>query len=880
MRREDDPTIAEAPLGPRRSVVLVDTDHKWVRQPSDLVGVVLALVGIVLLALLAVYATSTTMAVQYDVRFATRNILEKVLFLPVNALEGLLSFVLPVIIIVDIVVKRRWRTLAIAVAASGASIGLANLIRWAGDKWWPRSPFVDQYLDSFLEQSYIALVPYVALVTALLTVAGTMKGSVVVRIGWWLTWIVLVLSVLQGNQSLAGALITMLLGVFCGMLVRYIAGGEPNRAVGLDFVKLVRRAGVDVETIVRIDDTDGLRAWTVTTSSPIGYSDRFGLSQLRDLLDKQISEDTAEAADLIAKVNDLSADEAIVVAPLIDPSDAREQLASKYSVIDDDKASRHYLARDVDGVVHHLIVLDADRSILGVLNTTWAKIRLKTTIHHEERTLEETAEQMVLMSIRTERSDITPATYEATAGLAESIVVVHKALDAPLLSTVDDLTDEQMDALWHSLRAAHREGISNGNIQASAVALVDGHPYIVAWQDGSILSSETLRRIDLAQMVAMLATIVGYDRAVESLKRTMPLDQIVSLAPLLQTAIMPGLTRAYFKGNKEFQKLRDALTDAIPEGATSETVEIKRFSGKTILTVTVGVVALYVLLGSMNWEEVVDALKSAQPWWMVAAFATGLLTYVGAAITLKAYTPEKLPMGESILVQVAASVVTLVAPAGIGPAALNLRFIQKKGVSTAAALATVSVVQVGQFLVTVLLLLVFSLFSGDLSGLSMPSPSVLAAIGLVIAAIAALFLIRPLRQWVITKIKPTLNQIGPRLIWLATHPTRLLYGFGGSLLMTIGFVACFGFSLKAFGYELSLLTLAVTYLLSNSVGSIVPSPGGIGPVEAALTGGLVIAGIPTSVALSTAVLYRLLTFWGRVPLGWIALKIATKKDIV
>ena len=59
-----------------------------------------------------------------------------------------------------------------------------------------------------------------------------------------------------------------------------------------------------------------------------------------------------------------------------------------------------------------------------------------------------------------------------------------------------------------------------------------------------------------------------------------------------------------------------------------------------------------------------------------------------------------------------------------------------------------------------------------------------------------------------------------------------------------------------------------------------PSPGGIGPVEAALTGGLALAGIPYSVAFSTAVLYRFFTFWGRVPLGWIALRIAGRKNII
>ena len=69
----------------------------------------------------------------------------------------------------------------------------------------------------------------------------------------------------------------------------------------------------------------------------------------------------------------------------------------------------------------------------------------------------------------------------------------------------------------------------------------------------------------------------------------------------------------------------------------------------------------------------------------------------------------------------------------------------------------------------------------------------------------------------------------------------------------------------------------LTYLLSSSAGAVVPTPGGIGPVEAALTGGLSIAGIPPAVAVSAAVVFRLVTFWLPVPLGWLALRHMQRK---
>lgn len=235
---------------------------------------------------------------------------------------------------------------------------------------------------------------------------------------------------------------------------------------------------------------------------------------------------------------------------------------------------------------------------------------------------------------------------------------------------------------------------------------------------------------------------------------------------------------------------------------------------------SIGVIAVYLLAASVNFTELSQAIRAANPMWMILSFLTGLLTYLGAAITLKAYTQEHVPLGQSILVQVAASLVTLVAPAGIGPAALNLRFLQKKNVGTAPAVATVTVVQLAQFITTVISLIALTLITGELGALSMPSSSVMMSIGLAVAAIAAVFLIRPLRAWILTKIQPTVEQIWPRLVWLGTHPRRLAFGFLGSVIMTVAFVACFGFALGAFGYQLPLVTLAVTYLISNSVGSL------------------------------------------------------------
>jgi uncharacterized protein (TIRG00374 family) len=75
-----------------------------------------------------------------------------------------------------------------------------------------------------------------------------------------------------------------------------------------------------------------------------------------------------------------------------------------------------------------------------------------------------------------------------------------------------------------------------------------------------------------------------------------------------------------------------------------------------------------------------------------------------------------------------------------------------------------------------------------------------------------------------------------------------------------------------------LASIAVVYLTGSALGSIVPTPGGLGAVEAALSAGLIAAGLHSATAISTVLLFRTLTFWLPVPVGWAALNYLQRKQ--
>jgi uncharacterized membrane protein YbhN (UPF0104 family) len=127
------------------------------------------------------------------------------------------------------------------------------------------------------------------------------------------------------------------------------------------------------------------------------------------------------------------------------------------------------------------------------------------------------------------------------------------------------------------------------------------------------------------------------------------------------------------------------------------------------------------------------------------------------------------------------------------------------------------------------------------------------------------------RRLVRARVAPTFGQVLPRLVEVAQDPRKLIEGVGGALLLSLAYIACLAASVAAFGGSVPIAKIGVVYLTGSALGSIIPTPGGLGAVEAALTAGLTAAGVPGGVAVSAVLLFRLLTFWLPVPFGWAAL---------
>jgi len=84
---------------------------------------------------------------------------------------------------------------------------------------------------------------------------------------------------------------------------------------------------------------------------------------------------------------------------------------------------------------------------------------------------------------------------------------------------------------------------------------------------------------------------------------------------------------------------------------------------------------------------------------------------------------------------------------------------------------------------------------------------------------------------------------------------------GGGTIFWVGELVCAWAALRAFGFAPAIAPLVIGYTTAYiSVGLPLPA-GGSGSVDAAMTGGFVLAGAPLTVALLAAIAFRLFSFW-------------------
>lgn len=450
-----------------------------------------------------------------------------------------------------------------------------------------------------------------------------------------------------------------------------------------------------------------------------------------------------------------------------------------------------------------------------------------------------------------------------------------------------DVSDDLVDGWWSELARLHGAGLDHGRLQASTVGVdAEGRPMLAGLVGATIGAGDQQRREDVVSLLVVLGLCVGDDRALASARRVLGDERLADALPVLQTAALsPPLRREARAAKVKMGARRTQVAAAL--GVEPPAVEkLQRVSLGQVAMAAFGVFAAYLIisqLADVGFATIADALGEASVPLLVAALLATQLTNATDAAAFVALSPKPVPIGITAVEQVAISFVNLAVPTAAGRVAVNARFFQKFGISPVASTSTSMIVSFVGFLAQIILLvatIVVGDHSIDLSSLQFGGGILkltVLAVAVALAAVVVVLVVPALRRQAVTRLRTPWEQLRSAMDVLR-QPRKvgrsLLGSFGTEVLYALGLVLC----VRALGGSIELGEALFINIAVSVFAGATPVPGGIGVTEAGLTAGLVSVGVPSEVAVSSVLLYRMASYYLPPIWGWACLRWLTRHD--
>ena len=449
----------------------------------------------------------------------------------------------------------------------------------------------------------------------------------------------------------------------------------------------------------------------------------------------------------------------------------------------------------------------------------------------------------------------------------------------------DRRRDELLDGAWRRLAAMHAAGLAHGAARAGNLLVGRDEPAVIVVVDLSAATTAAdprAKAIDRAELLCSLAALVGADAAMASAVRVLAPEDLDAAAPYLQPLALSAATRARMS-KTTLRALREGIAAAT--GHEPEPLErLVRVRPRTVVMMATSAGAFYILLPQLaRVDDSVDALGSANWYWLLGAAAMSATTYVASAVGTIGSVPEPVPFVPTVEMSLASSFVNRVTPANVGGMALNVRYLQKAGVPPAEAVTGVGLNVVAGGIVHLGLLTLFLAWAGrsGSGGFSLPKSSVLlVVIVVVLALLGGVMATRWGRRLVQAHVLPPVRTSLRSIVSLGRSPGRLAALFGGSIGVTMAYVTALACAITAFDGQLSFADVGAVYLGSSLVAAAAPTPGGLGALEAALVAGLTGVGMDPALAVAAVLSYRLVTYWLPIVPGWLCFRWLDRRNYI
>lgn len=538
-------------------------------------------------------------------------------------------------------------------------------------------------------------------------------------------------------------------------------------------------------------------------------------------------------------------------------------------------------ADSADGTRAVVELYGPNQRVGGAMSQLWRKITLRNDETAPLQTsMRRAVEHRALMTIAVGDLELANTRTVALAALDRGwTMFAHSPAIGVPLNTETPVAD-----VWRALHALHHHQIAHGDLRVSEITVDDRSVVFGGLGNSEYGASDVQLQSDVAQLLVTTTAMYGAGPAVAAAIEQFGEDTVLTASGRLTKSAMPLRLR---ESVPDSGAVITAARDEVKHQTGADRIQtetITRFTRNQVIQLVLLVALVYVAYPFISTVPTFfSELRTANWWWALLGLAVSAITYPGAAMALWASTSESVNVWKLTIMQVANTFAATTTPAGVGGLALSTRFLQKAGLGALRATAAVALQQSVQVLTHVALLIFFSAAAGASADLShfVPSSTVLYLLaGAALGVVGTFMLVPRARHWLGTAVRPRLKEVWADLVNLAREPQRLGLIILGCATTTLGAALALWASVEAFGGSTSFVTVCVVTMIGGTLASAAPTPGGVGAVEAALIGGLAAFGLPAAVAVPSVLLYRVLTCWLPVFVGWPVMRWLTEKDMI
>ena len=464
----------------------------------------------------------------------------------------------------------------------------------------------------------------------------------------------------------------------------------------------------------------------------------------------------------------------------------------------------------------------------------------------------------------------------------------------------EEVDDQLLEGIWGNAGRLHALGVAHRRLDASRILIrPDRTPAFGDFAGAAVAAAADDLAADRAGVLVATALAAGPQRAASAALAALGDDTLTQVLPLLQPAAVERQTRhAIADQDWDLDDLRKACAEAA--GAElPKLAQLRRVSLRSIgVAVLIGLVAYAIIsaLADVGLANLIDEFKAADLAWLAVALALSPVIPMAKAFATLGASFRPLRFGPVLMLDYAIQFIALAVPSSAARLALDIRFFGRNGIDAGGAVSISAITSVCGFVVQVLLIVMISLSglaSLDLGGSGATATSstgdssasggypllVLTAV-LVVAGVIVTVAVPKYRRAVTQAVPRYRAMLGSQASSAATalrvlrSPSKVGMVFAGKLGAQVLQAIILGLCLRAFGYQATMAELILVNSIADLFAGFMPVPGGMGVAEAAYTAGLVALGVPNATAMSTAIAFRMVTYylppiWGAIAMRWL-----------